>query len=167
MRIFGAGVLFLFCSLCGIFAGEIEKKRLRECEAFIEFFEYIRNQVEYFLTPTKAIYRGFSSDVLEACGFLPALRSHENDEVYCDVWRAALASAAKNLHLNSKQRAIVLDFGDCIGKSQGAIQTASFERYIAEMSVEISKEKAESEKNVKLYRTLGIAAGACAAILVI
>ena len=35
------------------------------------------------------------------------------------------------------------------------------------MNAEIAKEKAESEKNVKLYRTLGIAAGACAAILVI
>lgn len=167
MRLFGAAALFIFCSLCGIFAGEREKKRLCECEAFLGFFEYIRNQVEYFLTPTKAMYKGFSCDVLESCGFLPALRSHENDDVYCDVWRAALKSAGRNMHLNEKQRAIVLGFGDCIGKTQGEIQTASFERYIAEMGGEIAKEKAESEKNVKLYRTLGIAAGACAAILVI
>ena len=167
MRLFGAAVLFVFFSCCGAFAGEMEKKRLCECEAFLEFFCYIRNQVEFFLTPTKAIYGSFSSEVLEACGFLPALRSHENDEVYCDVWRAAFSGARKNLHLSEKQRSIVRDFGDCIGKSQGAIQTASFERYIAEMSAETAREKAESEKNVKLYRTLGIAAGACAAILVI
>jgi stage III sporulation protein AB len=76
-------------------------------------------------------------------------------------------SAAKNLHLNEKQGSIVLEFGECIGKSQGEIQKTSFERYIAEMNDEISKEKAECEKNVKLYRTLGIAAGAFAAILVI
>ena len=35
------------------------------------------------------------------------------------------------------------------------------------MNGEIAKEKTESEKNVKLYRTLGIAAGAFAAILAI
>jgi stage III sporulation protein AB len=167
MRLCGAIFLFAFFSLCGVFAGEKEKKRLRECEAFLEFFGYIKNQVEYFLTPTKAIYRGFSCDVLESCGFLPALRSHENDEVYCDVWSAALASSRKSLHLTEKERLIVLGFGACIGKSQGEIQTASFDRYISEMSAEIAREKAENEKNVKLYRTLGIAAGACAAILAI
>ena len=167
MRAFGAAALFAFFSLCGVFAGEREKKRLCECEAFLEFFGYIRNQVEYFLMPTKLIYKGFASGVLEACGFLPALRSHENDDVYCDVWRAALWVSEKSLHLSKKQREIVLGFGDCIGKSQGEIQTASFDRYIAEMSAETEKEKAESEKNIKLYRTLGIAAGACAAILAI
>lgn len=167
MRLFGAIVLFFFFSFLGIFAGEREKKRLCECEAFLEFFEYIKNQVEFFRTPTKVIYRSFSSSVLESCGFLPALRSHENDEVYCDVWKCAFGSAAKNLHLNEKQRGLVLDFGECIGKSQGEIQKASFERYIAEMNGEIAKEKTESEKNVKLYRTLGIAAGAFAAILAI
>ena len=167
MRLIGAVLLFAFCSLFGIFAGEREKKKLCECAAFLEFFEYIKNQVEFFRTPTKVIYRSFSSDVLENCGFLPALRSHENDEVYCDVWRCAMDSAAKNLHLNEKQGSIVLEFGECIGKSQGEIQKTSFERYIAEMNDEISKEKAECEKNVKLYRTLGIAAGAFAAILAI
>jgi stage III sporulation protein AB len=167
MKICAAIVLFLFCSLCGIFAGENEKKRLAQCEAFLELFGYIKNQVEYFLTPTKEMYRNFSSPMLEACGFLPALRSHENDEVYCDVWRAALISAEKNLFLNEKQRGIVLDFGACIGKSHGEIQKASFDRYISEMQSEIAAEKSIGEKNVKLYRTLGIAAGACAAILVI
>ena len=167
MRLIGAVLLFAFCSFCGIFAGEREKKRLCECEAFLEFFEYIKNQVEFFRTPTKAIYRSFSSAVLESRGFLPALRSHENDEVYCDVWKCAFESAGKNLHLSEKQRGLVLDFGECIGKSQGEIQKTSFERYISEMNSEIAKEKAESEKNVKLYRTLGIAAGAFAAILVI
>lgn len=32
---------------------------------------------------------------------------------------------------------------------------------------ETEKQRAETEKNIKLYRTLGIAAGACAAILII
>lgn len=167
MRVCGAVLLFLFFCLLGAMAGEREKKRLEECEAFFEFFEYIKNQVEFFLTPTKVMYRSFSNPVLEARGFLPALRSHENDEVYCDVWHAALKACGKNLHLSEKQSALVREFGDCIGKSHGQIQANTFDFYIEEMRTEISREKAESEKNIKLYRTLGIAAGACAAILVI
>jgi len=167
MKLCGAVLLFLFFSLGGIFAGEKEKKRLRQCEAFLELFEYIKNQVEYFLTPTKIMYRNFSNNVLENCGFLYALRSHENDEVYCDVWHAALKSCKRNLMLSEKQFLLISDFGDCIGKSHGQIQTSNFDYYILEMRAEIVKEKAESAKNIKLYRTLGIAAGACAAILVI
>ena len=113
------------------------------------------------------MYRSFSNSVLEDCGFLPALRSHENDEVYCDVWKNALRSCAKNLALGEKQLALVTEFGDCVGKSHGQIQTNNLDYYIAEMRAEIAKEKAECAKNIKLYRTLGIAAGACAAILVI
>ena len=167
MRLFGAALLFIFFSLLGVLAGEREKKRLIQCEAFLELFEYIKNQVGYFLTPTKIMYRNFSSSVLEACGFLPALRSHENDEVYCDVWRAALKACKKSLYLSEKQFALVLEFGDCVGKSHGQIQTNTFDYYISEMRAEISKDKEESAKNIKMYRTLGIAAGACAAILVI
>lgn len=167
MKILGAAVLFLFFSLLGCYAGEREKKRLSECEAFLELFEYIKNQVNFFLTPTKVMYRTFSNKVLEDCGFLPTLRSHENDEVYHNVWRISLQTHKKNLKLTPDQFDLILEFGDCIGKSNGQIQTNSFDYYIAELKKEIEKEKIQSEKNAKLYRTLGITAGACAAILII
>lgn len=166
MRIAGAAMLFLFFSLMGFFAGQKEKRRLAECEAFLEFFEYIKNQVNYFLTPTKVMYRSFSSEILEDCGFLPALRSHESDEVYQDVWRISLKSCEKNLQITSKQKSLIFGFGDCIGKSNGDIQTANFDYYISEMRAQVETEKQDGEKNTKLYRTLGITAGACAAILV-
>lgn len=167
MRIAGALFLFAFFCLLGIYAGEREKKRLAECEAFYELFGYIKNQVNYFLTPTKVMYRNFSGKVLEECGFLSALRSHENDEVYHDIWRTSLMSCKRNLKLTQTQFSLILDFGDCIGKNNGVIQTGSFDYYIGELRAEIEKEKTESVKNAKLYRTLGIAAGACAAILII
>ncbi len=167
MRLAGAFVMFLFFTLLGVYAGERAKKRLAECEAFLSLFEYIKNQVNFFLTPTKVMYRSFANEVLEECGFLPALRSHENDAVYHDIWRSALASSAKSLHLSEKQRALIADFGDCVGKTSGEIQANSFDYYIAEMRREIEKEKTECTKNIKLYRTLGLAAGACAAILII
>ncbi len=167
MRLAGAATMFLFFTLLGIFAGERVKKRLAECEAFLSLFEYIKNQVNFFLTPTKVMYRNFENKVLEECGFLPALRSHENDAVYHDIWRSALDSSAKGLHLTEKQRILIADFGGCIGKTSGEIQAGSFDYYIAELRGEIEKEKIEGAKNVKLYRTLGLAAGACAAILII
>lgn len=167
MKIVGAVFIFIFFSLVGIYAGEAEKKRLSECEAFAELFEYVKNQIGYFLTPTKVIYRNFENRVLEDSGFLPELRSHENDEIYYDVWRTSFEKCSKKLHLTDKVRSVILGFGDVIGKSNGELQAKSFDYYIAALMAETEKQRIETEKNMKLYRTLGIAAGACAAILII
>lgn len=167
MKLFGAICIFIFFSLLGIFKGEKEKEQLAECEAFAEVFIYIKNQVNYFLTPTKKIYNDISNGLLEKSGFLPSLRSHENDEVYCDVWRISFESTKKALHLSEKQEVIIIGFGENIGKTSDMIQMNSFDYYIAELDGEISKLKKETVKNVKLYRTLGMTAGALAAILII
>ncbi len=167
MRLAGAVMLFIFFSLLGTFLGEREKKKLCEFEAFSELFIYIKNQVNYFLTPTKTLYRGFENVVLEDRGFLAALRSHENDDVYFDAWRSAFEKCAKNFSFGEKARGIIISFGDAIGKSDGEIQTKSFDYYIGEFTAEFEKQKAVTEKNIKLYRTLGLAAGAFAAIILI
>ncbi|MGN1095645.1 MAG: stage III sporulation protein AB, partial [Eubacteriales bacterium] len=147
--------------------GEREKRRLSECEAFLDLFEYVKNQIHFFLTPTKEIYRGYENDTLEKCGFLAELRSHENDEVYEDIWRISFEKIKSKLSLSDKQRSIIKSFGDYIGKTSGKIQTNSFDYCIGELTSEINRQRMETEKNIKLYRTLGIAAGACAAILII
>ncbi len=167
MKVLGAAFIFAFFSLIGIFRGGVERKKLAECEAFFELFEYVKNQVNYFLMPTKIIYRNFSNKLLEETGFLPALRSHEDDEIYCDVWKTSFKSSESRFHLSEKQTAIILGFGECVGKTNGQIQTNNFDYYISEMKNEIIKQKSETAKNIKLYRTLGMTAGALAAILII
>lgn len=48
LKLAGAVLIFVFFSLLGIYKGDYEKKRLSECEAFAELFEYIKNQVRFF-----------------------------------------------------------------------------------------------------------------------
>ncbi|MBE6654414.1 MAG: hypothetical protein E7608_03020 [Ruminococcaceae bacterium] len=167
MRTAGAFLLFIFCTFAGFLCGNKEKEKLCECEAFLSLFEYVKHQVDYFFTPTKLIYRNFSNDILEKRGFLPLLRSHEDDEVYMDVWRTSFEACRKQFDLSASQADIVFGFGECIGKASAALQSTNFDYYILMMGEEIKKQRAENEKNIKLYRTLGMAAGALAAILVI
>lgn len=167
MKIVGAVFLFAFFTLIGMMRAGKERDKLRECEAFLALFEYVKGQIEYFLTPTKEIYRNFSNAVLEKKGFLPLLRSHENDAVYCDIWRVSFEACKRNFSLSREQSYIIIGFGESIGKSSAALQSTSFDYYIEMMEKEIAKQRAECEKNVKLYRTLGLASGALAAILVI
>lgn len=167
MRIAGAFLLFVFFTFAGIMRGGKEREKLCECEAFLDLFEYVKNQIDYFLTPTKMIYRNYSNAVLEKKGFLELLRSHENDDVYRDVWRISFEACKERFNLSTSQANLVLGFGECIGKSSAHMQSANFDYYILRMGDEIKKQRAESEKNIKLYRTLGVAAGALAVILVI
>ena len=70
IKLVGAVLCFLTSFLIGIFAGKKERERTAQCEAFLELFEYVKNQVGFFLAPTKRIYQSFEPSlfsVLEKC----------------------------------------------------------------------------------------------------
>lgn len=167
MRLMGAVFCFFAFFMAGIFAGKKEKQRTAECEAFLALFEYVKNQVDYFLAPTKLIYKNFENDVLSEVGFLAALNIHENDEVYFNAWQEALDACRTKLTLTAAQMEIVRAFGACVGKSNERLQVNSFEYYIKAMTAETAKQKEEMKKNIKLYRTLGFSVGAAVAILLV
>ena len=167
MRLLGAFLCFAASLSLGLAAGKKERARTEECEAFLEIFAYIQNQIGYFFAPTKLIYKNIQSDVLKRIGFLDALSSHEYDEVYFDVWSSALESCKDKMHLTDTQFEIVEAFGSCIGKSNENLQLKSMEYYAKALTVETEKQKADMKKNIKVYRTLGFAVGAAMLILVL
>ena len=167
MKWIGAGICFLISVAVGWSAGKNEKARTRQCEAFVEFFVYIHNQVSYFLAPTKLMYKNFHNDILEKTGFLDALCAHEKDEVYFDAWARALSDCRERLNLSETQYEIVRAFGAGIGKTNEELQLKHLEYYTKAMRTETEKQKQQMKKNIKLYRTLGFSAGAAVLILVL
>ena len=167
IKLIGAVLCFLTSFFIGISAGKNERERTAQCEAFLELFEYVKNQVGFFLAPTKRIYQTFENEVLAQTGFLAALTSHENDEVYFDAWQSALEECRGALKLSKSQFEIVKAFGACIGKSNEQLQMKNFDYYIGAMTDAVAKQKNEMQKNIKLYRTIGFTVGAAIALLVI
>lgn len=167
MKWIGAFLCFFTSVAIGCMAGKNEKMRTEQCEAFLEFFVYIQNQVGYFLAPTKLMYKNFHNVVLEKTGFLDTLCAHENDDVYFNVWERALSDCKESLKLSETQYGIVHAFGSCIGKSNEELQLKNLEYYTKAMRTETEKQKKQMQKNIKLYRTLGFSAGAAILILVI
>ena len=167
MKWIGASICFFISVAIGCMAGKNEKLRTEQCEAFLEFFVYIQNQVGYFLAPTKLIYKNFRNDTLQRSGFLDALCAHEGDDVYFNVWERALADCKERLKLSEAQYEIVRAFGSCVGKSNEELQLKHLEYYAKAMRAETERQKKQMQKNIKLYRTLGFSAGAAILILVI
>lgn len=166
LKYIGAVIVFAACALSGATLCEREKLKLCQCEAFLELFEYVKNQIHYFLAPTKQIYRGFENTVLEKTGFLTRL-CEENDGVYRNNWIEAFEQCAENIYLSGAQADIVKAFGSHVGKSNEPMQTRNFEYCIKAMETEVTRQKSLCEKNTRLYRTLGITLGAMMAILMI
>lgn len=166
LRYIGAALIFAVFTMAGGVLCEREKARLAQCEAFLGLFLYIKNQIHFFLAPTKRIYRDFSNDILEKTGFLAALRE-ENAGVYRNNWQEAFEKCAANFCLSPAQAEIVKAFGSHIGKSNEPMQTRNFEYLIKEMESEVERERLLCVKNTKLYRTLGFTVGAMAALLLI
>ncbi len=167
MKLVGGLVCFIVCLVFGLAAGARERARTAECEAFLSAFSYIQNQITYFFAPTKRIYATLENDILARTGFLEALQKHENDEIYFDVWGAALASCKEKLHLTESQYRIVEGFGSCIGKSNEALQMKNLDYFASALASETEKQRSVMKKNIKVYRTLGFALGAAALILVL
>ena len=167
MKYFGAAIIFLCACAFGVYAGNEEKERLKECEAFLSLFEYVKGQIEFFLTPTKLIYRGFDDPVLEKTGFLAELRAHENDDIYFDAWERAFAETSDNFALSKKEKSIIAEFGAGIGKTDEKTQMKHFDYCIAQLREQIKTLSSVTEKNVKIYRILGFTVGAVAAIMII
>lgn len=166
LKYIGALVVFASCTLSGLTLCEREKLKLRQCEAFLSLFEYVKNQIHYFLAPTKQIYRGFEDPVLAKAGFLAKL-CEESGGVYRNNWIDAFEACGESFCLSPAQAEIVKAFGSHIGKSNEPMQMRNFEYCIKSMEAETAKQRALCEKNTKLYRTLGFTLGAMAALLLI
>ncbi|MBQ9747764.1 MAG: stage III sporulation protein AB [Clostridia bacterium] len=167
MRLLGALLCFFVSTCLGLSAGGRERARTEECVAFLSLFSHVQNQISYFSAPTKVIYRGIENGTLARIGFLDALCAHENDDIYFDVWSSALDSCEDKLHLTAEQMATVRAFGSCIGKTNGELQLRQMEYYANTMATETERQRSEMQKNIKVYRTLGFAAGAAMLLLVL
>ena len=132
MKWIGALLFFLISLSFGWMAGKNEKKRTEECEAFLEFFVYIQNQVSYFLAPTKLMYKNFHNEVLKKNGFLDALCAHESDEVYFDVWENALRESRGNLKLSEEQFEILYQ---SVSRGNGKTKDTNAKKYQALQNV--------------------------------
>lgn len=161
------GLLLLFIVPCaiGINAGRGISIGEKQSDGFLEMMEYIKDKIKYFKVPAKEIYRNFENDALEKAGFLESLRKHENDEIYLDVWKTAFLECRENLMLSDKEATAILEFGNCIGNRGGQLLEDSFDYYINELRLIIEEKKRENSKNIRMYRVIGITAGAALVLM--
>ena len=134
------------------------EQRLRQMRAFGELVLHIRGQVSRFLSPTRSLLDGFSSDELSRIGFTSEFERSRD-------LSAALEGA--NTSLGEGYKKILSEFFSGFGREYKDGEVTRADHYIELLGREEEREREESQKSVKLTKTLLLASALALAILLI
>ena len=155
--------LFLVMLSVLVFTGEYTKymrKRVRECEAFLEFIGHLRTELSCYLRPLCEAAGGFSSDALSEVGFLDAVKSTGN--IY-----EAFKSTKGKLSLSEEEITPLQSLFSSLGHAYLEEELKLINMCEENMRCVTEKIKRESPKSIKLISTLSVTVAIGFFILVI
>ncbi len=157
LRLIGAALVFAACGMVGWQTAAMFRLRAEQLEAFARLISHIGAQVDIFRAPLDRIYAAWGDRVLEACGFLAALREKGGPH--------AMRICGARLYLSPTETAELTKFfsglGQC-GADEEMRHIAFYEKRIGEMS---AATKNELVGRMKICRCLGVLAGLLLALL--
>lgn len=134
----------------------VDQKILRT-EEFLKLLRHIRQSVKASLTPQNLLYRGFCSEILEK-DFLPAYRE-------CGELHSAYFKTHGSVGQASHK--ILSDYFSAFGAGDGETEILRADEAVAALEESLLCERAEGEKNVKLFGTLAVSLAVGLIILLI
>lgn len=133
------------------------QKRIDVCQSLYNFVEYIKNQIEFFCTPTRQIIDSYEDELLSECKLLPA-----EDELEDAVVKSELSSYIAPGILHSFE-----DFAFKLGRSGPEEQISNCNYMLYVLGRYLDDERNEMPKKSKVYSALSVVSGFMAAILLL
>ncbi len=157
---FTGAALALLAAL--LFSREYEKYLFSKNElalGFLSLLKHIQKSVGCYLATPKELLCGFEDSALDAAGYLAAAREKDVFSAYFD--------GEKNFSLSERARLVLSEFFANFGREYKDGTMRLVERAIAELEKITSEEKAKTEKEIKVLKTLAAAAALGLVILLI
>ncbi|MBE6551309.1 MAG: hypothetical protein E7665_04155 [Ruminococcaceae bacterium] len=136
-----------------------------ELEGYIKLIKATENEITSYMTKQGDIFASFKDEYLEKCGFLPLLRSSPIDE--CSALEHALEEFDKNTLIPKDCFDALVRFAEVLGKTSVQKQKEACSQCLYVLEKIHSEIKPDALKKAKVYKTIGLAAGAAAVILFI
>ena len=125
------------------------RERISFHVAVIDFITYVKQQINYFCTPTNKLIDNYSDKRIVDSGVF--------DKEGIDT----------NIYLDARGKKLLKDFFAKLGKSSADDQIANCDYTIQALNSLLSEYKADIPKKYKVYSTLTLIAGAMLLILLI
>ena len=137
--------VFLFLSLLT----REERRRVEECEGLLLLLRHLRARVSAYSLPRDEIYRTFSHDALEKCGFLSLLRQRG--------LQTALSSGT--LAPDGEMLRPLVAFSEGEGQRLKEEELSAVSLAIEEMEARLAEAKRRLPERLRLSRTLVLTGG--------
>ena len=149
------GIIFI-CSYIGILKAKTYENRVTELNKFQNALVMFKSKIEFTYEPLKSVFEDISNIIYKNKENIFYL-TIQKDRNICDAWIEATDSVKNSLNLEDRQ--IIKMLGKLLGKTdiKGQVNEISLTQNLIEKQIE--KAEIEKNKNVKLYKTMGIIMG--------
>ena len=148
--------IFFICSYIGIMKAKTYENRVFELSQFQNALSMFKSKIEFTYEPLKNIFEDISNVIYKNKDNIFSLTIKENKEIYTS-WCESIDNLKTNFDYEDKQ--IIKMFGKLLGKTdiKGQVNEICLTQNLIEK--QLQKAEIEKNKNVKLYKTMGIVFG--------
>jgi len=169
MEIIKTFFLFAIFGLA-VYIGNIKAEkyiqRLKELISIKTALNILENKIKFTQTPLKEIFKQIASSSSEKniSSIFNTLSKEQNSNIH-KSWVKVINKTETNL--NNEDKKILIDMGNILGATDVDGQVSNIKLTSTFLDRQIEKAEQEKEKNVKLFRTLGIVSGLTIIIILI
>lgn len=153
----GCFIVFAVCGFSGFSAAEMNRTRVGQLRAFLDFIRYAKAQIDFYRMPLSDIFKGFAKSENVISTFI--------SEAEKEGAVNALRSQNSSLYLRRDDADLLEGFFADLGKHGIHEEKKHCEYYENQLSQTLSAAEKELIGKVKLCRCVGFLFGAVTAIL--
>lgn len=149
------GIIFI-CAYIGIMKAKTYENRVIELNQFQNALVMFKSKIEFTYEPIKNIFEDISKVIYKDKQNIFGSVVKKDKDIYSS-WCEAINELKNDLDIEDKE--IIMMLGKLLGKTdiKGQVNEISLTQNLVEKQLE--KAEAEKNKNVKLYKTMGIVCG--------
>lgn len=136
------------------------QRRISQYKGFVALISHAEGMIAKFLAKGEELWRGFTDNALEECGFISSLREGKS-------LSESFSSCEDRLCLPRGVREELRGFFSEFGKSYKDGQLSSLSLFRAKLETKLNEEEAGLEKSLKVTRALIIGGALSVVILII
>ncbi len=163
LKMLGAFIVMLSCSIAGICFGKKIVYRIEELEQIQRAMTTLKNQIDFLATPLPEALQKIGSkqkNILSSL-FLETAQEMEKREGEKgeEIWRKSVLTWEQKTYLERQDIDALLSFGTSIGYLDRAQQKASIELLLQYIETTLSELQQKKKQQQKLYPSMGILGG--------
>lgn len=169
MKMLGALLVMAASTMAGWVYSTLLKKRVNLLSALIQCFQWLETEIGYGSAPLGEAFTRIGTRIQEEVKLIfSAFTAELNGTAGLtadEAWQKSIRQNREELPLKAEDWALLTDFGRTLGTTDREHQVSAIRQTLERLKYQAAEAEEEYKKNERLYRYLGIAAGALVVLI--